>query len=456
MRRVLIIEENESWKTLLSKALATGYQTSLCPNETEASNKLLKEAYDVILMDMDLRPNLSEEVDFVRRFCQTAPHTPIIVTSQSEKAELIVKAIKAGATDFIAKPYSGEKIKLAINHALENKSLKNEIDYLRRQQDVIYDIERIVSVSPLMKKAISMVRKLADTDSTILMTGETGTGKSLISGAIHFNSPRRSKPFTKINCANIPETLLESELFGHEKGAFTGATKTRAGRLEQANGGTVFLDEIGELPHALQAKLLRVMEEKAFERLGENRTIYSDIRILAATNRSLEQEVAEGKFREDLYYRVNVLRVHLPPLRERTECIEPLARHLLTKICRSVKKNVEGFDPEVIEHFKRYSWPGNIRELSNTIERAVIMEENRTIHMESISLPEVASSRAIDSPKPEPQHLIDHEKELIVGALEKSLWIQKDAAALLGITPRTLHYKIKKYGITHPRWYKNI
>jgi DNA-binding NtrC family response regulator len=423
----------------------------------EASRRLQKEAYDVIVLDMSSRPDPSEEIDFVRKFCLAAPHTPIIVTSRSEKAELIVKAIKAGAADFIAKPYSGETIKLAIIHALENRSLKNEIDYLRRQQDVIYDIDRIVAASHSMKKIISMVKKLADTDSTILMTGETGTGKSLISGAIHFNSPRRNKPFTKINCANIPETLLESELFGHEKGAFTGATKTRVGRLEQANGGSVFLDEIGEMPSSLQAKLLRVLEEKAFERLGENRTIHSDIRIIAATNRSLEQEVEKGTFREDLYYRVNVLRVHLPPLRERSDCIEPLCRHLLAKICRSVKKNIEGFHPEVIEQFKRYSWPGNIRELSNTIERAAILEDSRTIHMESVSLPGIASApRPVDSPQPGPQHLIDHEKELIVGALGKSLWIQKDAAVLLGITPRALHYKIKKYGITHPRWYKNI
>jgi DNA-binding NtrC family response regulator len=455
MHRVLIIEGNEGWKGILRNALSSEYETKVCPTESEASKRLEKETYDVILLDMDLKPEPSDEMTFVRRFTETAPHTPVIVTSNSEKAELIVQAMKAGATDFLAKPYSEEKIKLAISHALENRSLRNEIDYLRRQQDIVYDTSRIIAVSPAMKKIISMVGRLANTDSTVLVTGETGTGKSFISGTIHFNSPRRSRPFVKINCANIPEALLESELFGHEKGAFTGADKARAGRLEQANGGTAFLDEIGELSPVLQAKLLRVMEDKAFERLGGNRTIHLDIRIIVATNRSLEEEVARGAFREDLYYRLNVLRVHLPPVRERSECIEALAHHLLTRICRMVKKNMEGFAPGVIDLFKRYSWPGNIRELSNAIERAVILEDDRIIHLESVILPEVFSAPVNDEPHRAPCRLNDNEKELILDALKECLWIQKDAALRLGVTRRVLNYKIKKYGITHSRWYKN-
>jgi transcriptional regulator with PAS, ATPase and Fis domain len=287
-----------------------------------------------------------------------------------------------------------------------------------------------------------------------LVTGETGTGKSILSGTLHFNSTRRDKPFIKITCANIPETLLESELFGHEKGSFTGANKTRVGRLEQANGGTVFLDEIGELSPALQAKFLRVLEDKSFERLGGDRTIHSDIRIITATNRNLEDQVAEKTFREDLFYRINVLRVHLPPLRERTECIEPLAYHLLQKICRTVKKRVDGFSPEVINHFKTYPWPGNIRELSNVIERAAIIEDSYIIQRESVSLPEPRSAPHVE-PFRQALQLDDNEKSLIQQALDETLWIQKDAAARLGITPRILNYKIKKYGITHPRWRKN-
>jgi transcriptional regulator with PAS, ATPase and Fis domain len=288
-----------------------------------------------------------------------------------------------------------------------------------------------------------------------LITGETGTGKSFLSGTIHFNSKRRKKPFIKINCTNIPETLLESELFGHEKGAFTGATKTRVGRFEQGNGGTVFLDEIGELTWDLQAKLLRVLDEKSFERVGGNQTIHSDVRLIVATNRVLEEQVAAGKFREDFYYRINVLAVRLPPLRERRECIEPLASYLLDKCCRYLRKEIAGFSPEVIQTFKTYSWPGNIRQLANTIERAVILEEGHTIQAENVSLPKPIELPRTESESYLSQPLQTHEKEVILRALEESLWIQKDAADRLSISPRALNYKIRKLGITHPRWRKN-
>jgi transcriptional regulator with PAS, ATPase and Fis domain len=251
---------------------------------------------------------------------------------------------------------------------------------------------------------------------------------------------------------------LESELFGHEKGAFTGANKTRVGRLEQGRAGTVFLDEIGEMSPALQAKLLRVLEEKVFERVGGNRTIHSDVRIIAATNKKPEEQVAQGKFRDDLYYRINVLRVHLPPLRERKECIKPLAYFLLDKTCRNLKKRIKGFSPEVVEGFEAYSWPGNIRELANTIERAAILEESDLIQAENIILPE--SIKGTLRPKsvggaPPVDSFKDQEKEMILRALEESFWVQKDAAKLLGISPRVLNYKIKGLGITHSRWRKN-
>ena len=305
---------------------------------------------------------------------------------------------------------------------------------------------------------ISTLKKFAQTDSTILITGETGTGKSFLSGAVHYNSHRRNKPFIKINCANLPETLLESELFGHEKGAFTGANKTRVGRLEQAKDGTVFLDEIGEMSAALQAKLLRVLEEKSFERVGGNRTITSDVRIIAATNRKPEDQVSEGSFREDLYYRLNVLRVHIPPLRERHECIEPLSDYLLDKICRNLKKKINGFAPQVLGAFKNYSWPGNIRQLANTIERAAILEETALIEPQHVILPDLKKipSPSDGTPTLRPaESLADKEKETILNALEECLWIQKDAARKLGITPRALNYKVKKFNITHARWRKN-
>jgi len=452
MAAILIIEQDGTWRTRLVEALAPTHRLTFCKSPAKAVAPLRKAAYEVIICD--LTAAREEAVEFIQGLVQEVPQSRIMVTSPEEKAEFIVRLIRLGVFDFIGKPYSVDRIRLAVSQAMENRSLKNEIDYLRRQQDVVYDFSKIIAKSRSMQRVMGTMKKLANTDSTVLVTGETGTGKSVLSGSMHFNSARRDKPFVKITCANIPETLLESELFGHEKGAFTGANKTRVGRLEQANGGTVFLDEIGELSPALQAKLLQVLEDKSFERVGGNRTIRSDIRIITATNRNLEQRVADRTFREDLYYRINVLRVHLPPLRERPDCIEPLAYHLLEKICRSVKKRVDGFSPEVITRFKSYSWPGNIRELSNVIERAVIIEDGLTIERDSVSLPEPVSGRQSES-RTDSLELNNNERSLILQALEESLWIQRDAAARLGITPRILNYKIKKFGITHPRWRKN-
>jgi DNA-binding NtrC family response regulator len=325
--RILIIDETEDETRRLANSLAAGYSISAAPNAFEAAERTKKETFSVILLD--LRDESADLENIIRILQEHAPLTPIIVTSAMTDTELIVRAIKAGATDFITRPVVDEKIRLAVHQAIENRSLKNEIDYLRRQQDVEYDQDHIIAVSSVMQEIMGTIKRVAKSDATILMTGETGTGKSFISGHIHFNSPRSSKPFVKINCANIPETLLESEFFGHEKGAFTGADRTRAGRFEQADRGTLFLDEFCELGFDLQAKLLRVLEEKTYERLGGNKTIQADTRIIAATNRNIEAEVRDGKFREDLYYRINVLRIHMPPLRERIECIEPLAYYLL-------------------------------------------------------------------------------------------------------------------------------
>lgn len=455
MDRVLIFENDQNWKGIISKALSRSHHLHFWAGPRDLSEKLHKEVFEVIILD--IQPDQLARNDFLKKVKERASYTPIIVTSETGRAELVVKAIRDGAFDFVPKPYTVEKMKLTVAHALENRSMRNEIDYLRREQDIIYDWDRIVANTANMKEVISTVKKLAGTESTILMTGETGTGKSFLSGTIHFNSPRRQKPFIKVNCANIPETLLESELFGHEKGAFTDASKTRVGRFEQANGGTVFLDEIGEMSLPLQAKLLRVLEERCFERLGGNQTIYSDIRIVAATNRNVEDMVSRGTLREDLYYRINVIRVHLPPLRERHECFDKIAEFLLAKHTRSVKKHIKRFSAKALRAMKQYSWPGNIRQLSNTIERAVLLEESDTIQEENISIPQAIPSRVLEEKsrviptKP----LKENERELILSALEKCLWIQKDAADVLGITPRALNYKVKKLGITHQRWRKN-
>jgi len=453
--KILIIDENLDWWTVLKTDLESHHVFKIWSIGSDITDTLKTEEYEIILLSFQLKHY--DSFSLLKQILRVSAQTPVIGLSDLEEAGLIVKAVKCGAFDVIIKPLLKEKVLLAIERGLENRHLRNEIDYLKHEQDIIYDFNRIIAFSPSIKRMISTLKKFAQTDSTILITGETGTGKSFLSGAVHYNSHRRNKPFIKINCANLPETLLESELFGHEKGAFTGANKTRVGRLEQAKDGTVFLDEIGEMSATLQAKLLRVLEEKSFERVGGNRTITSDVRIIAATNRKPEDQVSEGSFREDLYYRLNVLRVHIPPLRERHECIEPLSNYLLDKICRNLKKKINGFALQVLEAFKSYSWPGNIRQLANTIERAAILEETVLIEPQHVILPDLKKQYVSveTSAAKSAESLADKEKETILDALEQCLWIQKDAARKLGITPRALNYKIKKYRITHTRWRKN-
>ncbi|THB70566.1 MAG: sigma-54-dependent Fis family transcriptional regulator [Desulfobulbaceae bacterium] len=436
-------------------------------SEEEFQAEMNSRQYDLVLLGIDdvkgPRMQLLEAVQ------KKSPYTPVVITSANEKAELVVKAMNTGACDFLVHPVSRERITMAVERAIELRNQRHEIDYLRHRQDVVYDFKEVIANSVRMKAVLKTLKKFAGTDSTILITGDTGTGKSFLSGTVHFNSPRKKKPFVKINCANIPEDLLESELFGHEKGAFTSADKQRIGRFEQASGGTIFLDEIGEISLGLQSKLLRVLEEKSFERVGGNKTIYADIRIIAATNKDLVRQVEEGKFREDLYYRINVLPVALPPLRSRQECIMPLALRLLNRYCKSVSRVIRGFSDEAREAILGYDWPGNIRQLANTIERAVILEEEDHIQVGNLALPPrrnnqtqpgtlatVEKRRSSDRLRSDQDaSLAGHEKELILRALEECLWVQKSAANKLGISPRALNYKIKKWGITHPHWRRN-
>ena len=453
---ILVIGNNLELQNCLSGAFSERNFITFCPEEKIFFENIKTKHYSLIFLTMD--PNQEDPLALLSWIQSTLPYTPVIVTSRTVNTELTVQAIKAGAFDFLASPFSAEMVQHTANMALENRSLKNEIDYLRHRQDIIYSFDRIIAFTPAMQDLINTLRKFSETDSTILMTGETGTGKSLLAGTVHFNSHRRKRPFVKINCSNIPENLLESELFGHERGAFTGADKLRIGRFEQANEGTLFLDEIGEMSLTLQTKLLRILEEKAFERLGSNKTIYTDVRVIAATNKDLKQMITAGIFREDLYYRLNVLPITLPPLRARKECIPPLSTHLLEKTKRSVKKNIKGFAPEIIEWMQTYPWPGNIRQMANVIERAAILEESEIIQISNIHIPEtITPPTTLASPPPTTPSVTqtDSEKETIINALEESLWVQKDAAAVLGISPRMLNHKIKKLGITHKRWRAN-
>lgn len=449
---VLAYEWLPDSKKNIHEALADSSEIIFHTDPKSFQREINKKQYDVIFMNV--KPNNASTFNLLEQTHSYTPYTPIIITSKTEKAELIVQAIKLGAYDFIAKPFSPTRIQLVVQKALKQRELQNEIDYLRRKQDIVYNFDSIVAKSPSFKRVITSLKKFSSTDSTILITGATGTGKSFLSGSVHHNSPRRDKPFIKINCANIPEALLESELFGHEKGAFTGADKQRIGRFEQANHGTIFLDEIGEITMEIQTKLLRVLEEKSFERVGGNKTIKVDVRVIAATNKDLPEQIKDGKFREDLYYRINVLPIKLPSLKDRPLCIEPLSMLLLDKSCKSLKKKILGFNDDSTAIIKSYHWPGNIRQLANTIERAVILEDTDYITTDSIQIPDfyTPGNNAV-STQVEP--LEAHEKELILRALEESLWVQKSAAKRLGISPRALNYKINKFNITHPNWRRN-
>jgi DNA-binding NtrC family response regulator len=465
MHKILIYDSLKVTSNSLISALQDRCELTCITDENEFQAEIKARQFDLIFLDIDASEGQS--MALLGQIHSTNPFLPIIMVSETEKAEIIVQAMNEGASDFLIQPISLARINIAVDKAIQIRDQQFEIAYHRRKQDVVYNFKDIVAYSPGMQQILKSLERFAKTDSTILITGDTGTGKSFLSGTVHFNSLRRKKPFVKINCANIPEDLLESELFGHEKGAFTGADKQRIGRFEQASGGTIFLDEIGEMNIRLQTKLLRVLEEKSFERVGGNKTIYSDVRIIAATNKNLVAQVEKGLFREDLYYRINVLPVALPSLRERSACILPLAELLLKKCCISMHRDIQGFTENTRNLIQDYHWPGNIRQLANTIERAVILEDDRRVHSYNLALPEKTSYRQFerttspkdrnDSGRPDEPHesLAVQEKELVLRTLEECLWVQKSAAIKLGISPRALNYKINKLKITHPHWRRN-
>ncbi|MBU1567655.1 MAG: sigma-54 dependent transcriptional regulator [Proteobacteria bacterium] len=465
MYKILIYDCLKITSSNMISALKDRCELTCIANDNEFQVEIKARQFDLIFIDID-----SLDGHFLPLLGQIHgkdPFLPIIMTSKEEKAEMIVQAMNEGASDFLIHPISSTRVNIAVDKAIQIRDQRFEIAYHRRKQDVVYDFKDVVAYSRGMQQILQSLERFAKTDSTILITGDTGTGKSFLSGTVHFNSPRRKKPFVKINCANIPEDLLESELFGHEKGAFTGADKQRIGRFEQASGGTIFLDEIGEMNMRLQTKLLRVLEEKSFERVGGNKTIYSDVRIIAATNKDLVGQVEKGLFREDLYYRINVLPVSLLSLRDRRACILPLAELLLKKCCTSMHRDIQGFTEKARELIQNYHWPGNIRQLANTIERAVILEDDRKVHSCNLALPENASRQQVEIAIPAKaegdtyrsgeshESLAEQEKELILRTLEECLWVQKNAAIKLGISPRALNYKINKLKITHPHWRRN-
>ena len=436
----------------IETALAANYDLTFQYDSESFQTEVSKKPYDIIFMNF--QPENGKKFKLLEKIQEQTPCTPVIITCESEDSVYFDKMVEPIIYDILSLPLSPGRVKRTVRQALHKRQQENELAYLRRTQDIVYSFDQIIAESESFKAIINSLKKFASTDATILITGNTGTGKSFLSGTIHYNSPRNNRPFIKINCANIPETLLESELFGHERGSFTGADKQRIGRFEQADGGTIFLDEIGEIPLEIQSKLLRVLEEKSFERVGGNKTIKVNVRLIAATNKDLPDLIAAGKFREDLYYRISVLPVHLPALKDRPRCIVPMARKLLEKSAASLnKRHISGFTPEVLAMVQGYDWPGNIRQLGNTIERAVILEEEDLVGLSSMHIPEMGRTTAPLIQVTEPLEV--HERELILKALIENLWVQKDAARCLGISPRALNYKIKKFGITHQNWRKH-
>ena len=445
--RVLVVDDDEVTCNLLEEVLTKeGYQVDQALNGQEAIRKGESIPYDVVLSDIKMIGVDGMEV--LRAYRQKSPETIILMMTAFGSIETAIHAIKEGAYDYVSKPFKLDEIKLSIQRALEQKRLLQENLLYRQELITQYRLENIVGRSPQMLQVYKTIARVAETRSTVLIVGESGTGKELVARAIHFNSPRASKAFVAVDCSSLVETLLESELFGHVRGAFTGAVASKKGFFEEADSGTCFLDEIGDISLAMQAKLLRVLQEHEIKRVGGTETIKIDVRVVAATNKTLEQLVTEKKFREDLFYRLNVVTIQLPSLRDRPEDIPLLVDHFLRKYATENEKSVPRISPEVIDHLVRHPWPGNVRELENVIERAVALSRHSVILLEDLPrrlLMELSpmDTRSLPSQLP----LSELEKLYIQKVLEETGGNKKKAAEILGIDRRTLYRMASRYGI---------
>jgi nitrogen regulation protein NR(I) len=458
MPRVIVIDDDETVRDVLTSFLSEkGHEVTAFSNGQEGLESLLSESFDVALVDL-VMPGIGG-MDILRELSSRNLKIPVIVITAYGTIQNAVESMKLGAFDYITKPFNLDEILIVIERALNLRRLERENLLLKRQLRQRYNFSGLIGDSIKMQRVYELIEKVADSDTTILITGESGTGKELVARTIHYNSSRADGPFVPINCAAIPKDLLESELFGHEKGAFTGAINTRIGRFELANNGTLFLDEIGELDPSLQVKLLRVIQEREFERVGGVKTIKVDVRIIAATNRNLEEAVRDGRFREDLYWRLNVIPIHLPPLRERREDIPLLIDFFVKKFHRKRKGKALVFPPEVMTILLRYDWPGNVRELENLVERLSVLVSDEVVKPED--LPERFHKREFRGQEMEvlsPQiseegidlskTLEEIERELILKALQKAGGVRSKAASLLGLNRTTLIEKLKRLGIS--------
>ncbi|MBI4208126.1 MAG: sigma-54-dependent Fis family transcriptional regulator [Deltaproteobacteria bacterium] len=453
---ILVVDDEISMREFLSVMLqGEGHHLDLAANGGEALSFLEKNSYDLVLLDLVMPDIGGQEV--LERAKQIDPDLLVVVVTAHGSIGSAIEAMKAGAYDYMQKPFQIEEIRMILGRALDKRYLARENIQLKRELQQRYQFNGLIGSSPSMLELYAWINRVKDAKTNVLVLGESGTGKELVARAIHYNGNRKDRPFVAINCAAIPETLLESELFGHKRGAFTGAIADRMGLLESGQRGTVFLDEIGELPFSLQVKLLRVLQERTVRRVGGTEDIEIDVRVIAASNRNLEKEVQEGRFRDDLYYRLNVIQVQIPPLRERREDIPMLAQYFLEKYAKESSKPIQKFSKEAMALLLSYGYPGNVRELENVVERAVALESASTILPESLRglhRTGLGAVSPMSGDMPLPLEGLDletavgeFEKGLLVQALKQTEGFKKKAAELLQLSFRSLRYRLVKYGL---------
>jgi DNA-binding NtrC family response regulator len=445
---ILLVDDEEKILKTLGRALRdAGHDVMDTTSPRQAQRLLAERTFDLFVVD-NVMPELGG-LDLIREFVGATPEgerPQILMMTAHATVESAIEAMKLGALDYLQKPFEIDELLVVVRRALEHQRLRTEYRYLVSERDEQFGHYGIIGRSRAMEEVIRLAEMVAETKSTVLITGETGTGKELVARAIHDRSAQREMPLIKVNCAAIPETLLESDLFGHVRGAFTGATTTKKGKFALADGGTIFLDEIGAISLTVQSKLLRVLQEREFEPLGAERTEQVDLRVIAATNRDLRQMVAEGKFQEDLFYRLNVIPISIPPLRERRDDIPALVDHFVAKHAQRTGRRIDRIDDGVLASLQQYDWPGNVRELENTIERAVVLSSGPTIAARAVSVLGAAVPQTTGLPSLKLRQNTEWiERETIRRALESAGGVKKDAAELMGISQRALSYYLAKY-----------
>jgi two-component system, NtrC family, response regulator AtoC len=444
-KRILIIDDEEGIRSVLADLFTDlGYEVDQAQDGRAGLKTALAGEYDLVLCDLSL-PHM-DGLAILRELKEQAPGIAVVMITGYASMQSAIEAMKLGAYDYITKPFDLNEVQMIAERALERERLIDEMKYLKGQLKIHHNFDSVIGSNPQIQQAYILAAQVADSNASVLILGETGTGKEYLARAIHYQSPRVHGPFVKVSCVALPESLLESELFGHEKGAFTNAVARRIGRFESADGGTLFLDEIGDITQATQLKLLRVLQEKQFERVGGSDTITADVRIVAATNKDFKKAIADGEFREDLYYRLNVITINLPPLRERKEDLPELANHFLRKYCKENRKEIESISPEAMTAIQGYSWPGNIRELENCVHRAVVFCNGRRLLPQHILLDEENSPSPAPQTEPTgPKSLAEVERDHIEITLQQCAWNQTRAAQILGIDRKTLRNKIREY-----------